>query len=134
MKSRKQKAESRNRALVISAFCFLISDLTFAADQNALHAAGPQAARLTNLWWIFFWVCAAFYIVMMIFFVAAWIRGRRNIEPDLTPGTDRSLGIAVSAALIICVIGLLALLVTSIAAGRAVGTFASNRPNQLEID
>src|SRR5438552_3291920 len=101
--------------------------------QSALRPAGPEAARLTDLWWIFFWTCASFYAALMAFFVAAWIRGRQNVEPDVTPATERSHTTAVTAALIVSAIGLLALLVTSVAAGRAVGKFATNS-NQLEIE
>ena len=101
--------------------------------QSALRPAGPEAARLTDLWWIFFWTCASFYAALMAFFVAAWIRGRQNVEPDVAPATERSHTTAVTAALIVSVIGLLALLVTSVAAGRAVGKFATNS-NQLEIE
>ena len=54
------------------------------AGQNALHAAGSQAAHIANVWWIFFWTCTAFYVVLMVFFVIALLRGRRNSAPDIT--------------------------------------------------
>lgn len=46
--------------------------------QDALHAAGAEAESLKNLWWVFLWVCAAAYVSVVAFFIAAWIRGRRN--------------------------------------------------------
>src|SRR5439155_6458103 len=48
--------------------------LSIAPIQSALQPAGPQAESLANLWWIFFWVCTAFYIVLAAFFFAAIIR------------------------------------------------------------
>ena len=104
------------------------------ADQNALHAAGSQAAHIANVWWIFFWTCTAFYVVLMLFFVVALLRGRGNSAPDITKPTERRLGTAVGTALAISVVGLMALLITSVAAGRDVGRFAQDDPNQLEIN
>ncbi|HJT16833.1 MAG TPA: hypothetical protein VJ853_05580, partial [Thermoanaerobaculia bacterium] len=84
----------------------------FGADQNALHPAGPQAERLHELWWIFFWTCAAFYVALVGSFIAAWIRARRNPVAEETPETERKHTIAVSAATIVSILGLIALLTT----------------------
>ncbi len=104
-----------------------------AADQNALHPAGPQADRLRELWWIFFWTCAAFYVALVGSFIAAWIRARRNPMPQHSPESERRHVIAVSAATIVSVLGLLALLTTSVAIGHAVGTYGDNKP-AIEIE
>ena len=105
-----------------------------AAVQSALDPAGSQAGHLANLWWIFFWVCTAFYIALIAFFFMAIRRGRRNSVADESPETERRLGTAVWTALSISIVGLLALLVTSVAVGRTVGTFAAHEPGQLEIE
>src|SRR6266536_5969295 len=102
--------------------------------QSALDPAGPPAAHLTTPWWIFFWVCFAFYVAVLAFFFAAYARGRRNSVIDISDGTEKRLGTAVWTGLIISTVGLLALLVTSVAAGRDVGHFASDQPAQLEIE
>ena len=104
------------------------------AVQSALDPAGPQAAHLTTLWWIFFWVCLAFYVAVLAFFFAAYVRGRRNTVIDVSEATEKRLGTAVWTGLTISTAGLLALLVTSVAAGRDVGHFASDEPAQLEIE
>ena len=83
-------------------------------DQSALHAAGPEAAHLDHLWWIFFWTCAAVYVLVVAFFAAAWIRGRRNAAPDVSPETEKRLGTAIGVATVVSVIGLLALLTISV--------------------
>lgn len=102
--------------------------------QSALDPAGPQAGHITNLWWIFFWVCFAFYVAVLAFFFAAVIRGRRNTTIDVSEGTEKRLGTAVWTGLIVSTAGLFALLVASVAAGRDVGHFGQNQPAQLEIE
>jgi cytochrome c oxidase subunit 2 len=102
--------------------------------QSALDPAGPQAGHLANLWWVFFWVCTFFYVAVLAFFFAAVIRGRRNAMPDVSEGTEKRLGTAVWTAIIVSVAGLFALLITSVASGRDVGTFAAHDPAQLEIE
>ena len=66
--------------------------------QSAIDPAGPQAAHIAHLWWIFFWTCTAFYVAMIGFFVAAWIRGRRNPVPEVTAESERAHTTAVTAA------------------------------------
>ena len=44
------------------------------ASSSALAPAGPQAARLAHLFWIFFWVCAAVYVVMFALLVVSLSR------------------------------------------------------------
>ena len=41
--------------------------------QSALHSAGPQAASIEHLWWVFFWICVAVYVITILFFIAAVI-------------------------------------------------------------
>jgi cytochrome c oxidase subunit 2 len=98
--------------------------------QSALAPAGPQAARLAHLWWIFFWVCLAVYVLTIAFFAWAIIRSRRNAAPI----PDHRLAYGVGTASALSIVILFALLVTSVAIGRDVGTFAQSDPRQLEID
>ena len=102
------------------------------AIQSSLHPAGPQAAKIAQLFWLFTGICVAVYVIVGAFVIAAYIRGRRNTAPDTadTPGMIR----AVSAGAAITVITLLLLVGASAATGRDTGTFAQNEPAQLEID
>lgn len=102
--------------------------------QSALTPGGPQAAHLAHLWWIYFSVCFAVYVLVVAFFFWAVIRGRRNAAPDVSEATEHRLSIGVGVASAISIIGLFALLITSVAVGREVGTFAQNNPKQIEID
>ena len=108
--------------------------MNLTAVQDALHPGGPEATSLEHLWWIFFWVCATVYVLMIGFFIAAWIRGRRNVAPEVGEGTEKRLITAVGAATVVSIVGLLALLVISVAVGHTVGTFGTGASNQLEIN
>jgi cytochrome c oxidase subunit 2 len=102
--------------------------------QSALHSAGPQAASIEHLWWVFFWICVAVYVITTIFFLAAVVRGRRRAEAVDNPAHDRRLGIFVSTCAAVTIATLFGLLFSSVATGNAIGTFAKNDPRQLEIE
>jgi cytochrome c oxidase subunit 2 len=86
------------------------------ATQSALEAAGPQAARIAHLWWVFLAVCVAVYLVVMAFLVLSLRRGRRA-EPGRTP--DARLTHAVATGTGLTVLILFVLLVASAGTGRA---------------
>jgi len=108
--------------------------LSLAPLQSALNSAGPQAARIEHLWWVFFWICVAVYVITIAFFLAAVIRGRRRMEPVEDPDHERQMGIFVSTCAAVTVITLFALLFSSVATGDAIGTAGKDKPGQMEID
>lgn len=103
-----------------------------ASIQSALDPAGPQAASIAHLFWIFFWVSVAVYVVTLLFIAIAVVRGRRNAEPEI--GHEQSLKMGVTAASVLTVLILFALLVASVATGSAIGTFGQDDPRQLEVN
>jgi cytochrome c oxidase subunit 2 len=62
----------------------LLAGCRRAGSQSVLDPAGPHAGRLSQLWWLFFYVLAAVYVTVMIALVAAVVRGRA--ERKLTAG------------------------------------------------
>jgi cytochrome c oxidase subunit 2 len=102
------------------------------ALHDALAPAGPQAARIATLWWIFFWVCVVVYMLTIGFLLHAIACGRRRAEPiaDDIPSLKR----AVTAAAVVSIGALFVLLGVSVATGSAIGNFAHDNPNQLEIE
>src|SRR4051794_6366950 len=44
------------------------------SDESALSPAGPQAGRISGLFWLFFWVCVAVYVLVMLFLLLAFKR------------------------------------------------------------
>ena len=102
--------------------------------QWVLDPAGPQAARIASLYWFFFWVCVVAYATTIAFLVAAVLRGRRNETADSSEQRERSLGRGVAIGSGFTIAAMIMLLFVSAATGGAVGTFATDKPDQLEID
>jgi cytochrome c oxidase subunit II len=102
--------------------------------QWVLDPAGPQAERIAHLYWVFFWVCAIAYLLTIAYLIAAVVKARRRLDPDSTEERERSLGRGVAIGSGLTIVAMIALLFTSVAAGSAIGNFAHDNPNQLEID
>ena len=100
---------------------------------SALDPAGPQAARIAHLFWLFTWVSVAVYVITILFVAIAIVRGRRNAEPDVSEARERRLEVGVTAASVLTVLILFVLLVASVGTGSAVGTFGQDDPRQLEV-
>jgi cytochrome c oxidase subunit 2 len=102
--------------------------------QSALDPAGAQAAEIARLFWVFTWVCVAVYVVTIAFIAVAVFRGRRNAAPDVSESRERSLRAGVTAASVLTVLILFALLVASVATGGSIGKFGRDDPRQMEVN
>jgi cytochrome c oxidase subunit 2 len=105
--------------------------------QSALDAAGVQSERLENLWWVFFYVCAAVYLAVMAVLIAAFFRTPKadagtaaEIRPDAA--REKRLSNTVKAAVAVTLIALFALMIISFRTGRAVNSLAQS-PDHLSI-
>ncbi|HEY0875167.1 MAG TPA: cytochrome c oxidase subunit II [Vicinamibacterales bacterium] len=98
--------------------------------QSALHPAGPQAASISNLWWLMFWTCTAVYVVVIGVLVVAI--SRRGREP-LGPTSERHLLRSVVGATALTVVILFGLLFASVATGRAVASLGSAEALVIEV-
>ena len=103
--------------------------------QSALDPAGPQAARISHLWWLMFWATTAVFIVVMAFLGWAIVRGVRLRSREheesgalLKANTTRERalmrGVAVAVGATIAI--LFVLLVASVSTGRAVGSLGAS--------
>jgi cytochrome c oxidase subunit 2 len=95
--------------------------------QSILHPAGIQAARVSHLWWVMFWICAAVWCAVALATAIAIGRGHRGASM----ATERQLGTSVAIAGGISVVALIALLFQSVVTGRALDTLRS--PDALVI-
>src|SRR4051812_20887062 len=77
-----------------------------AGSQDALRAAGPQAAHILDLWWFTLALCGVVYVAILLACAVAVTRaprGRPDTPPDLSSlqrresGSTRSVGAAVGA-------------------------------------
>ena len=134
---------ARMRGLLARGACIAASALAAACgggntSQSALDPAGPQAERLSGLWWVFFYVLVAVYVAVMAFLVAGVVRSRRRRagegdEEIVTPdaGRERRLGRAVAGAVALTTVTLFALLAASFLTGRRV--YSLSDPDPLEV-
>src|SRR3954449_11520717 len=74
------------------------------SSHSALNSAGPQAGEIENVWWLYFAVCTAVYMLSMAVIMAALairhVRRTRQATPPVvpTPGGERDRGWIVGAA------------------------------------
>jgi cytochrome c oxidase subunit 2 len=97
--------------------------------QSALHPAGVQAARIGDLWWLLFWLCAVVYVLVLVALAVA-MRRRRRHDADLA--SERRLTASVAAASGITVVVLFGVLFASVSTGRAIGSLGG--PDALTVE
>ena len=88
--------------------------------QSALHPAGRYAGAIRDLFRFFTIVTTAAYVLVLLFFLAAFVKGKRRTMPDATDPTARRAGKWVGAALAVTIATLFVLLIASIGTGRAI--------------
>lgn len=144
MKSTKLKIE--NAKWRMSHFVLTLSFLIFnlvslsgcGGEQSALDPAGPQSGRVSRLWWLMFYVCAAVFILVSIALLIAIFRRRKERAratdaPDISPEPERERRMArvIGGAIGITVIILFVFLIGSFTTGRAL--YSLDDPKDLTI-
>lgn len=105
--------------------------------QNALNPAGPNAASLSHLWWLMFWVCSAVYVLVLFGVAVAMRKGTR--QKDLNPvlnfssKTETRRRNAVLSAVIVTTLVLFVFLIASFSTGRSL-TADIAKKNGLSIE
>jgi cytochrome c oxidase subunit 2 len=97
--------------------------------QSILDPAGIQAARVSHLWWVMFWICAAVWGAVALAAGVAIVRGRRGDAPV----TDTQLGQSVAVAGGVSLVALVALLSQSVVTGRALDTLRSADALRIQV-
>jgi cytochrome c oxidase subunit II len=87
--------------------------------QSVLDPAGPQAAHISWLWWLMFWVTTAVFLVVFALTLAAVWRGGRA-QAAIDDKADRPLAAAVSFGVALTVVILFGLLGATMWTHRAV--------------
>lgn len=105
---------------------------------GALDSAGPQAAHIAQLWWLTTGVCAAvFAIVFAAYLWAVWRapRGDASTAADVASAArgERRLARRVGAAVAVCSVLLVGLLVASIATDRALAQLSLENALHVRI-
>jgi cytochrome c oxidase subunit 2 len=88
--------------------------------QNVLQPAGPQAGRVSHLWWFIFWMTTIIYVLVIAAMLWSFMR-RRRANPD-DASEERSATTVVGAATAITVLLVLVVLVASSVTGHNLAT------------
>jgi cytochrome c oxidase subunit II len=109
-------------------------------QQSAVDPAGTQADRIANLWWFFFWVLIAIFVIVMILTLVTLMRRHRGIEQEPletkhlpSEETESRLMRVVAGGTIATVIILFVLLVASVTTGHNLANL-SNKEHGLIIE
>jgi cytochrome c oxidase subunit 2 len=94
--------------------------------QSAVDPAGPQAGRISKLWWVMLIVCSAVFVIVMAVLLYSVFRARRRNRVADEPGTEQRLTRTISGATIATLVIMFGLLVASALTGRAL----SSQPEQ----
>jgi len=94
--------------------------------QSAVDPAGPQAGRVDTLWWSFFWLLGAIFLIVMILTVMTLGRRHRGFEQEplairhkASDETESQLRRVVTGATIATIVILFVLIVASVGTGKA---------------
>jgi cytochrome c oxidase subunit II len=113
--------------------------------QSVLDPAGPQSTHIAGIWWLFFWITAAVFALVLVVLFAAILRSIRKPSDDhprpISPQTHRRLTWTVGGAIAATTVTLLVLLGASVTTGRALESLPSGsaepggnlRPLTIEI-
>jgi cytochrome c oxidase subunit 2 len=99
--------------------------------QNALSPAGPQAARIAQLAWVFFAVAAVVYIAVAAVTLIAVVRSIRRRDAAIPD--DASKTRVVTGAVAMSAVIVLGLLVYSVASGRQISSDAAEGALTIQV-
>ena len=113
------------------------------APQTALAPAGEQARSIGDLWWLFFYVLSAVWVLVVAATLFALVKGRGGkagsedtpdepeVEPD--PAYERRKTFAVGGALALTTVILFVFLVSSFLTGRRVSSMSAGGSVFIEV-
>jgi cytochrome c oxidase subunit II len=138
-KKAKGKSEKRGKAPARSLNAFLLP-FTFFLLPSVLDPAGPQAARISRLWWLFFYVCTAVFIIVLVTISVAVYRSlpKRDeaaLATQLTPQpqTERRMARVVAGAVALTGIILFVFLIATFRTGKGYYTLQEPRPISIKV-
>jgi cytochrome c oxidase subunit II len=108
--------------------------------QSVLHPDGLQAAHISRLWWLLFWLTTAVFVIVCGFLTAAVIRGRAAarssmavVPSDVQARSQAMLTTAVSIAVAVTVVALFVALVESVWTGRAIASLGAESAVTINV-
>ncbi len=109
-------------------------------QQSAVDPAGPQAGKISALWWFFLALLGAIFLTVMVFTLWTLMRRHRGIEQEQlerthapSQPTEAKLTRIVAAATIATLVILFVLLVASVGTGKAISELGDKK-NGMAIE
>ena len=134
------RINGRSIARVVAALLALcLCSCGGASIQSSLYPSGPQAERLSNLWWLMFWVCAAVFVLVMTVMLLALKKRTRESQsmstPIVTPAPEqeRKRRNIVIGSTVVTVLILFVFLIVSFSVGRSLTAELAHK-NALTIE
>ena len=126
--------------ILSAAFLFLFLAGCRGGIQSAIDPAGPQANRISKLWWLMFYVCSVVFVLVIVATLAAVASSRSRQskaakvekitdEPNLAPSKaeESSMTRTVQVAVAITVVILFVFLLASFSIGRSLSSKMENK-------
>ena len=127
------------RALRTLGFLLWSAAWAVARDQSVLRPVGPQAAKISHLWWAMLLVTTITFVLVIAFLSRAVASKKSDeatlLEPPLpmSPESESGLTRGVTIAVGLSVMALFGLLVVSIMTERSVASLASKNAVTIEV-
>lgn len=125
---------------VLSALSTLALTSCAGHQQSVVDPVGPQSGKINGLWWFFFWLLGAIFLIVMV--LTLWTLNPRHraieaesLEDRHKPSEERDSRVrrVVTGGIITTVVILLVLIVASVGTGKAISELG-NRKNPLTIE
>ena len=127
----------KTRVVAVLAFSVLLG--CAGHQQSALDPAGTQSDQINTLWWSFFWILGLVFIIVMVILLLTLSRRQPKMDQGVEAGnhqppeaTESRFRKTVTAATIITIVVLFALIVASVGTGKSIADLGS-RKNPLTI-
>ncbi|HEU4629784.1 MAG TPA: cytochrome c oxidase subunit II [Gemmatimonadaceae bacterium] len=134
----RRRARGRRRApaaMLAAATLLALVACGHAVEQSALHPAGPQARKVSDLWWFALIVSTVVYVVTIgALLWAAWrARRREHAGAPLPPDSERRMTRAVAAGVGATVALLLVFFVYDLSVGRTLSPPPGGDPLTINV-
>jgi cytochrome c oxidase subunit 2 len=100
---------------------------------SALDPAGPQAGRISHIWWVMFVVSVIVFALVIMFLFFSIYRARRREAPAAEPEAGRKMARAVVAATVLTTVILFGLLVDDVIVGRGLSSLPAHNDLAIEV-
>jgi cytochrome c oxidase subunit II len=120
-------------ARTVSSATLLALGACLKGNESAFKPMGPQAGRISTIWWYMFWVSAAVWVIVVAVLLYALWRSHKRKAPDASHEVDERMKRPVIAATLVTVLILLGTLVYDVSLGNALATLPRESALRIRV-